>query len=224
MTTDPPSSDAAGQRDAAGLGLRGRLKHATRDLHRQAQRSGIMQRLLLGRIERPGYGALLRNLHEIYAGLETALEARFEHPLLAPILFRALFRRANIESDLRFLHGDRWAEEIAVLPAAASYRARLDEISSAEPALLVAHAYVRYLGDLSDGQIVYQLVAERLGLGEAGSRFYQFGSAEDIDVLVARFRAGLDAIPADATEVDRIADEAQRALRLHIDLYEQLAG
>lgn len=183
-----------------------------------------MQALLLGRIERGPYCALLRNLHEIYGGLEAALETHFDHPCLAPILSRALFRLGHIESDLRYLHGSGWAQEIALTPAAASYRDRLAELAGASPGLLVAHAYVRYLGDLSDGQIIYQLIAERLGLGEAGTHFYRFGSAEDIDVLVAQFRAGLDSIPADTEEVDAIVGEAQRALRMHIELYQQLAG
>ena len=223
MTTDSSSSAADAQPDTASLGLRARLKHGTRDLHRQSQRSGIMQTLLLGRIERGPYCALLRNLHEIYAGLEAALETHFDHPWLAPILFRALFRLGHVESDLRYLHGSGWAQEIALAPAAVRYRDRVAELAAANPGLLVAHAYVRYLSDLSDGQVVYQLVAERLELGEAGTHFYHFGAAEDIDVLVAQFRAGLDAIPADPEEVAAIVEEAQRAWRMHIELYEQLA-
>jgi heme oxygenase (biliverdin-producing, ferredoxin) len=222
MTESSPS-EGDGQRDAARLGLRARLKVDTRDLHRQAQHTGIMHALLLGRIGRASYCTLLRNLHEIYAGLESALEAHYAHPWLEPILFRALFRLGHIESDLGYLHGSGWSQDIAIKPAAAAYRERLDQLSSSNPGLLVAHAYVRYLSDLTDGQIVYQLISERLRLSDPGTRFYQFGSAEDIDVLVAQFRAGLDAIPADPGEVDAIVGEAQQALRWHIELYEQLA-
>lgn len=224
MTTDSSSSVADAQPDAARPGLRARLKLDTRDLHRESQRSGIMRTLLLGRIERADYCALLRNLHEIYAALEAALETHCNHRWLEPILFRALFRLGHIESDLRYLHGSGWSQDIAVEPAAAAYRDRLTQLSDAGPGLLVAHAYVRYLGDLGDGQIVYRLVAERLRLGEAGTQFYQFGSAADIDLLVAQFRAGLDTIPADPAEVDAIVGEAQQAFRRHVELYEQLAS
>jgi heme oxygenase len=223
LTTDVPSTEGDGQSDAARIGLRARLKLGTRDLHRQAQHTGIMRALLLGRIGRASYCTLLRNLHEIYAGLETALEAHHAHPWLEPILFRALFRLGHIESDLGYLHGSGWSQDIAIKPAAAAYRERLDQLSSSNPGLLAAHAYVRYLSDLTDGQIVYQLIAERLRLSDPGTRFYQFGSAADIDLLVAQFRAGLDAIPADAGEVDAIVGEARQALRRHVELYEQLA-
>jgi heme oxygenase len=224
LTTDFPLSEAEGQPGVARLGLRARLKVETRELQRAAQRSGIMHMLLQGRIDRAAYGALLRNLHEIYAALETALEGHFDHPQLSPIVFRALFRLEHLERDLRYLHGDSWSQDLPVAPAAAAYRERLIEVASSQPGLLAAHAYVRYLGDLSDGQIVYQLVAERLRLGEEGTRFYQFGSAEDIDLLVARFRAGLDAIPPVPADPDAIVAEAQQAFSRHVELFEQLAA
>jgi heme oxygenase len=97
LTTDTPPQIAS------TTGLRARLKLATRDLHRRAERSGIMRTLLLGRLDRPAYVLLLRNLREIYAGLETALETHFNHRLLAPIVFRSLFRLGPLESDLRYL-------------------------------------------------------------------------------------------------------------------------
>lgn len=217
LTTDTSSHTGT------SIGLRARLKLETRDLHRRAERTGIMRTLLLGRLDRPAYCLLLRNLHEIYAGLEMALESHFSHPLLAPIVFRSLFRLGHIESDLRHLHGGGWEHELAVRPAAAAYRERLIALASARPELLVAHAYVRYLVDLSEGQIVGQLVTEQLRLGDEGTRFYQFGSTEDVDLLVAHFRTGLDAIPATPIEAEAIVEEAQDAFRRHIELFEQLA-
>jgi len=44
-----------------------RLKTETRALHTSAERSTFMGVLLRGRMERPAYCALLRNLHAIYA-------------------------------------------------------------------------------------------------------------------------------------------------------------
>lgn len=218
-----PSRTADAPHGTPRLGLRARLKLETHDLHLQAERSGIMHALLRGRVERDQYCLLLRNLHEIYYGLETALEMHFNHPLLAPIIFRSMFRLGHLENDLRHLAGSDWSEALPVKPAALAYRQRLEEIADSQPALLAAHAYVRYLGDLSGGQILYRLVAERLSLGDDGTRFYQFGSAEDIDLLVAHFRAGLDAIPATPADEETIVAEAQQAFRRHIDLFRQLA-
>ena len=207
----------------ARLGLRARLKLETHELHRSAERSGIMQALLHGRVERAQYCLLLRSLYELYAGLEGALETHFNHPQLAPIIFRSMFRLGALESDLQFFAGREWSESLAPKPAAVAYRRRLDELADVRPGLLAAHAYTRYLYDLGGGQIIARLVAERLRVGDDGTRFFQFGAPADIDVLVAHFRAGLDAIPADPAEEDAIVEEAQDALRRHIELYRQLA-
>jgi heme oxygenase len=223
LTTDsivPPEQPPS----PASPGLRARLKLETHALHRQAERSGIMHTLLRGRIDRAGYGALLRNLYEIYAGLEPALEAHAGHPLLAPIVFPSIFRREALAHDLAHLAGGDWERELGVAPAAAAYRERLEFLGREQPPLLAAHAYLRYLGDLSCGPILCQLVVDRLHLGDEGTRYYQFGTAAEVDLLVTRLRAGLDAIPADGAAEDAIVAEARRALGLYIDLFVELAG
>lgn len=106
MTTQSISNPAGVPSEPAHVGLRARLKVETRELHQLAERSGIMKALLRGRVERAGYCLLLRNLHEIYAALEAGLETHFDHPMLAPILFRALFRLEALESDLNHLCGN----------------------------------------------------------------------------------------------------------------------
>ncbi len=205
-------------------GLRLRLKLETRDLHRQAERSGIMQALLRGRADRAAYCALLRNLYEIYAPLENGLLHHHDHRLVQPVYNAALFRVAPLAHDLRRLCGEGWPTEIPLQQAAVAYRDRLNAIAADEPGLLVAHAYVRYLGDLSGGQIVHRLVTEQLRLGDDATRFYQFGSAADVDMLLAGFRNGLDAIPATVDEEDAIVAEAQDGFRRHVSLFEELAG
>lgn len=205
-------------------GLRARLKIQTRDLHRQAERSGVMQMLLRGRAGRGLYCALLRNLYEIYAPLENGLQRQREHPLVKPVFSRVLFRVAHLANDLRVLCGEGWSTEMALQPAALAYRDRLNTLAVTRPELLVAHAYVRYLGDLSGGQVVHRLVAEQLHLGEDATRFYQFGPPGEVDLMLAQFRNGLDAIPATPADEDAIVDEAQQAFRRHIDLFQELAS
>jgi heme oxygenase (biliverdin-producing, ferredoxin) len=205
-------------------GLRARLKVETHDLHRQAERSGIMQMLLRGRADRGTYCALMRNLYEIYAPLENGLQRQCDHPQVQPIFSRALFRVAHLANDLRVLCGEGWSSEMALQPAAVAYRDRLNTLAATRPALLVAHAYVRYLGDLSGGQVLHRLIGEQFLLGEDATRFYQFGAPAEVDLLLAQFRNGLDAVPAAPDEEDAIVDEAQQAFRRHIDLFQQLAS
>lgn len=198
------------------------LRDGTAALHREAERAGLMGELLRGRISRGGYSALLRNLHALYQSLEAHLIRHAGDPALAGVWLPELAREAALASDLATLHGARWEREIEVQPAMMRYVARLDEVAQATPRLLLAHAYVRYLGDLSGGQIVRRVIASSLALvGDAGQAFYRFSEAPER--LAARLRAALDAIELLPQERARLVDEARLAFGLHIALFEQLA-
>jgi heme oxygenase len=183
-----------------------------------------MRTLLAGELGPDAYCVLLRNLHEIYAALEAALDRHAAHPLLAPVALPGLRRRAALGADLQALHGERWATELGIATATARYVERLSEAEARRPELLVAHAYVRYLGDLSGGQILRRVVSESLRLGNGGgTAFYDFGG--NAAALAGRFRAGLDAIGAAApAAADDIVAEAERAFVLHLGLFEELAA
>ena len=58
-------------------------------------------------------------------------------------------------------------------------RIRTLSASDASAPLLIAHAYVRYLGDLSGGQVIKRRLMKVYDLPETGEgvRFYEFGSA-----------------------------------------------
>jgi heme oxygenase len=206
-------------------GLAARLRAQTREIHALAEHAGVMRDLLRGRFGREAYCALLRNLYEIYGALEPALTRHAADPCIAPVYFPALFRREALCADLDALAGPRWSVEIEVAPAAGAYRRRIGELAQVRPALLVAHAYARYLGDLHGGRILRRIVADTLALGPGpGVEFYAFGAVGDLDGAVRGYRAGLDALPVDATTADDIVREAQRAFELHIRLFDELTG
>ena len=74
---------------------------------------------------------------------------------------------------------------------------------SADASLLLAHTYVRYLGDLSGGQIIRRRVAKAYGVDVAsgeGVKFYDFKSldvstpskTDNIKKIKEWFRAGMN--------------------------------
>lgn len=202
-----------------------RLKTETRALHTAAERSSFMGVLLRGRMERPAYCALLRNLHAIYAALEPAIARHASHPLIAPVHAPALFRTVALASDLEVLHGVEWADELVLQPAAVAYVARLCEVDAMQPGLLLAHAYVRYLGDLSGGQMLRRIVAQSAVLaGERGVAFYDFGDATATRELTHAFRAGLASVSPDEAQTGALLDEAKLAFGLHQRLFDELAN
>jgi heme oxygenase len=203
--------------------LADRLRLETRDLHAEAERSGVMADLLRGQLSRAVYCALLRNLHAIYAALEAALGAHRADPMIAAVQSPALLREAALAHDLGVLHGAAWRDEIAVTPAAAGYVERLGALAAAGSQALVAHAYVRYLGDLYGGQLLKRRIASQLGVdGEAGTRFYDFGGEAGALALRQRFREALAALCPSAEQGELIVAEARWAFEQHKQLFVQL--
>lgn len=183
-----------------------------------------MQSMLGGGLRRPEYCVLLRSLREIYRALEDGLRRSATHPEVAPIVSPALYRQASLEQDLRTLHGDAWLEKLAPASTASAYADQLVQLAQERPALLVAHAYVRYLGDLNGGQSLRRIVAQCLALSDGvGTAFYEFGDPETVAEHTRRFRAGLDEL---SRRVDQpsIVEEAKRAFLLHQSLFEELAA
>lgn len=190
-----------------------RLPRATRDLHTQAERAGVMQRLLAGRGTRAEYVRLLASLHTIYAALEGTLADPRVHALVA---LPPLHRTEALARDL----ADLGVTPGAVPPAdvAVDYAAHIAHLADADPVRVAAHAYVRYLGDLSGGQIVRNIVAQALSLPPGrGLAFYELGDAAEIARAKYDLRATLDALPA-ARHGDVIA-EARSAFTRHVALF-----
>jgi heme oxygenase len=199
------------------------LRAETRELHARTERTGIMSALLRRQLDRAGYCALLRNLHSIYDALEEMLVAHRRHPAIDRIFDRALFRGAALAADLEFLHGPGWDQSIPVAAAARAYVRRLHACAQT-PAWLLAHAYVRYLGDLHGGQILRHVVAESLGLDAGpGASFYQF-AVDDPQQRAQQFRVALDEIELGDATAAHVVGEARWAFAQHIALFEQLSS
>jgi len=201
-------------------GLANRLKTETRSLHALAERSGVMADLLHGRLRLADYCALLRNLQAIYAALEAGLD---RHPADGRLWRPELRRLPALEQDLDRLHPGAWRTELPLMPAAAAYVARLAVLAQTAPRLLLAHAYLRYLGDLHGGQMLARLIGQQFGLaGDDGTAFYTFGEPAQVEALKRDFRAGLDALDLTPQQADTFVAEACDAFRLHQQLFDEL--
>jgi len=209
-----------------------RLKQATREQHAVAERSGLMPQLLSGRLSPADYTVLLGNLQAIYLALETGLVKATNLPGMD---FVPLFRSQALVQDLAFLNAP---PNIALCAAAQAYVQRLQALSAQNSALLIAHAYVRYLGDLHGGQMlrrcVQRLLQRDVAQGDAvqletepgatlqGLKFYDFGSPERVAGLIGAFRSGLDAMVLDEALADALAQEAHWGFARHVDMFQQL--
>jgi heme oxygenase (biliverdin-producing, ferredoxin) len=198
--------------------LAARLRAETKQLHTQAERSGVMGLLLRGVCPRPAYVALVASLEVIYEALERQLDANAAHPAIAPLRLQGLARHAALRADLQRLTTTNAAP--ATPPAEAhAYAAHLDQLGAEDPALLVAHAWLRYLGDLNGGQIVGRIVRESLGLDADDTTFYDFPALADPHAAAASWRSALNDLSLDADTQTRIVDEACAGFHRHIALF-----
>lgn len=204
--------------------LGARLRDATRTLHAEVERSGLMRQLLRGPLRQADYVALLRNLHALYSALEQALAQHAAHPRLAPLALPALARCAPLAQDLHHLHGADWPA-LPLVPAARQYAQHLQALAGQQPLALAAHAYVRYLGDLHGGQVLRRVVAERLALapGEA-VHFYTFGPDDAVARLILQLRSALDQVADTEAQAAALVQEACSGFHRHRQMFEQLAA
>lgn len=189
------------------------MRQRTAELHARAEQSGFVRTLLAGRASRAHYALFLRNLAPAYRELEAAL-SRAASPL-----FRAEICRADaIARDLCHLAGAAWESEVPLLPEGDAYAARVAQAAEGDGARLVAHAYVRYLGDLAGGQIIKARLKASLGVGDDGLSFYEFPQVASVPQLAREYRAELEARGAAARDRQAVIEEAAVAFRLNIDL------
>lgn len=190
----------------------------TKTLHLEAERSGIIRELLRGSANRDGYILLLRNLLPAYQAMEHGLAHHRKTPGIGALAHYRLDRAPAIESDLAALCGEAWQRDIPLIPAGDQYARRVTEAARGNGARLIAHAYTRYLGDLSGGLILQRLLARSLELQPAELSFYDFPKYPDLAALKAAYREALDRAGTLAGEPEAVVEEGALAFTLNIDL------
>lgn len=198
------------------------LRGATAEAHASAETASFITDLMEGRACAAAFTALARQQEVIYEALETALAGAREHPLLAGVDDRRLDRLPSLRADLPVLTGThveadpdeaRWP----VVEATHEYARVLRE--EANPELLLAHHYVRYLGDLSGGQIIARLVSRHYGIPQEALTFYRFDGIAKPKPYKDGYRAALDATPMTEEQRERVLAEAVRAFHLNQDVF-----
>lgn len=202
------------------------LREGTQQSHTMAENTAFMKCFLKGIVEREPFRKLVANLYFVYTALEEELERYWNHPVVGPLRRPELDRKEALEEDLAFYYGDDWQLEIEPLEVGKAYVARIREVAQTEPALLVAHAYVRYMGDLSGGQSLRNIVRSALSLPpKEGTRFYEFDFIPTVEARRAfkgQYRDALNGLPVDDALAQQIVAEANLAFKLNRDVMHEL--
>lgn len=192
------------------------LRDRTWDLHKQAEHSGIVNDILHRKVDRRGYAVFLRNLLPAYRAMEAVLQSN-QHRLVFRAFARTeLYRAARIETDLSALAGPNWVNDITELPAALLYADRIASAREGDGGGLVAHAYVRYFGDLSGGQVLKKLLGKSLSLPLEALSFYEFADIVDPVAFKNAMRDAIDIDVASGCDTDAVIAEARAAFEHNI--------
>jgi len=173
------------------------LKELTADAHKLAENRPFVKLIFSGNITNEQYATYLYNQYAAYEILES-------HALIVGLLndLPGIQRAAKLLEDFKEL----WSTDQEV-PALANatllYKEHINTISN-DSDKLMAHMYVRHMGDLYGGQMIAKKVP-------GSGNFYKFDNANE---LKAAIRAKLD---------DSLADEALVCFKFATQLFEELA-
>jgi heme oxygenase len=213
------AGDLAADHGPDRCGLAETLALRTQDLHIRAERSGIVQDILRGRISRDAYALYLRNLLPAYQAMEHGLRTLRVAPGVRRIAFPALFRSDAIAHDLAALCGADWAAAMPLLPEGARYAARVADAAS-DGARLIGHAYTRQLGDLSGARFLARSLEKVLRLDGEAMAFFAFPDIPDQTQFKHDYRAALDLAASELTTPETVIDEALAAFECNIAVSE----
>ncbi len=201
--------------------LSSELRTLTGAAHRRAEQSGVIADMLGGRVSRRAYALFLRNLLPAYQAMEIGLEKHRQTPGVGQMARQELYRANAIQVDLAALAGSGWQKSLPLLRSAAHYAACVATAANGDGLALVGHAYVRYLGDLSGGQIVKRRLATSLELSPAALTFYDFPEIGDLEAYKGSFRDALNRSTLGFGR-DRVIEAAVSAFEMNVSVSESV--
>ena len=146
------------------------LKDLTKEAHSNAERQEFVKILFSGNIDSKLYATYLRNQFFMYDALERAAAS---HGLL--ITLPDVHRADKIDQDFLELWTDR-QEDAHLCPVVQDYIDYIGEIRN-EPDRLMAHMYVRHMGDLAGGQMIAKRVP-------GSGKYYEFADPESLKIAI----------------------------------------
>lgn len=200
------------------------LREHTAKAHEDAEHSTFMNQLLKGKLDTTAFIHLQEQSWFFYSALEEAARSCAPDPRSQELLDPRLERRKTLVHDLDALHGNStWRQHIQPTAATANYVQRLMEIASTRDfPRVVAHHYVRYLGDLSGGQIIARMMGDHYDISPEALSFYRFEDLGKIKPYKDGYRAALDALDLTVQERDTLLTEAREAFIYNQNVFNSL--
>uniref|UniRef100_A0A8C5ZM09 heme oxygenase (biliverdin-producing) n=1 Tax=Marmota marmota marmota TaxID=9994 RepID=A0A8C5ZM09_MARMA len=188
------------------------LKEGTKEAHDPAENTQFVKDFLKGNIKKE-----LFKLEE--------MDRNKDHPAFAPLYFPTeLHRKEALTKDMEYFFGENWEELVKCSEAAQKYVEWIHYIGQNEPELVVAHAYTRYMGDLSEGQVLKKVAQQALKLPSTGegTQFYLFEHVDNAQQFKQFYRSRMNALDLNLKTKERIVEEASKAFEDNMQIFNEL--
>ncbi|WKD58004.1 Heme oxygenase [Corynebacterium capitovis DSM 44611] len=204
------------------LPLSAALRDGTREAHESAENSTFMSDLIGGKLSPQDVVNLTAQYWFIYTALEDAVVRASGDAAVAAIADRRLERTGALARDLEAMVGRDWFDEIEATPATETYVDTLNALDPQDTPTVIAHHYVRYLGDIAGGQVVARCLSSEYGFESACLNFYDFSAIGKIPPFRARYREALDSVDLTQQQREDVIAAARQAFSLNQNVFASL--
>lgn len=205
------------------MSLAEQLRQGTTKSHSMAENVSFVKSFLGGVVDKRSYRTLVANLFFVYSAIEEEMYKNKNNISISPIYFDQLNRKESLEKDLLYYYGSDWQSTVKPSAVTQIYVNRIHEIGNHQPELLISHAYTRYMGDLSGGQILKTIAKNAMQLsGDEGTEFYIFRDIKNDKEFKQMYRKALDSISVTENQVSLIISEANVAFNLNMKMFQEL--
>ena len=199
------------------------LRKGTTKSHSMAENVSFVKSFLGGVVDKNSYRTLVANLYFVYSAIEEEIDNNRYHPSVSLIYFPQLKRKKSLEKDLEYYYGIDWSKIVSPSSVTQAYVDRIHSIGRHQPELLVSHAYTRYMGDLSGGQILKNIAKNAMKLsGDEGTEFYIFRDINDEKEFKRQYREALNLISITDKQINLVISEANVAFNLNMKMFQEL--
>ncbi len=206
------------------------LREGTSHNHREAERRPFMRVFFKGELPREAYVGWISRQWHVYAALESALQSAADDAVIGGIVPAELHRRERLEQDLAFLAGSDWNPDDHLSPATKTYVDRIEWAAAEFAPGVIAHAWLRYLGNVGGQQVLKRLVNSSIGTDgrdgpddPRGIAFTDYSALGEVGPFFRGFHGRMDAMPLDDAQKQRVVQEGDLGFRLNMQLTDELA-
>ncbi len=197
-----------------GRPLSVRLRAETRLAHRLVDATRFAKAFFKGTLTQAVYAESLTRIFPVYAAMERLLSVAARTSVLGGFHLPEVYRAGAIVRDMS--HFGRFPSA-ALSAATAAYVDRITSIGEGRLPThrLIAHAYVRYMADVSGGVLARRVAQKVLKLpSREGLAYFDFDHL-DPQAFRTVFHARLDGASLSRAECAEVVDEANRAFELN---------